>query len=198
MTDAELLNLVSQKVLSGGRKTTAQYVRDLMNAVIGNKINPVEFFIGSSSEYIAGDGTIKSFSDIDDFLKLDGSNSPSADINFGGKSIYNIDEIQDASSRTVLSATLRRFYDSAGHVFFDCDSFLFYGQGGQVSWDTWLRELPSADGSTSIKYSYNDRMQIYKDIKFDTESIGLILKDRTTSTYYRLYIDGAALALEAV
>lgn len=133
-----------------------------------------------------------------DFLKLDGTNSPSANIDFGGNSITNIDELRNAAGESVFSITLKRFYDSVGNIFFDADLFLFYGQGNTISWDTFNRELPSADGSLSIKYSYNDRVQLYKDIFFNSNSIGIILTDRSTATRYRLYIDSGSLAFEIV
>lgn len=123
-------------------------------------------------------------------LALDGSNSPTADIDFGGFGIEDMDEIRDASGVTVLSNVLRRFYASNGAVFFDCDAFWFFGQGGQVSYDTWLREQNSADGTTSIKFSFNDQVRIYKDISLDDDTTAYYIGPIAVDGSWRTRIDG--------
>jgi hypothetical protein len=69
----------------------------------------------------------------------------------------------------------------------------------------WMYSIPEASGTTRQSLGLSASMkgstgiwEFEKDIRFNIDTTGVVLKDRTTATNYRLYVDSGALLIEAV
>jgi hypothetical protein len=69
----------------------------------------------------------------------------------------------------------------------------------------WMYSIPGSSGTTRQSLGLSATMkgstgvwEFEKDLKFNEDTAGVILKDRTTATNYRLYVDSGALLIEAV
>jgi len=151
MTKQELIDEVLANILTGGRRTTAARTRsvffDLIDSLVvapsypfqfptsGPNVDDVLKFNGTNYVWSPGGGSGGGF------LALDGSNSPTNDIDWDYNSILNLFSLEgdgmalsmedgeffDDDMDIFFSANLRRLYNKAGTNVFDFDTNIKLG-----------------------------------------------------------------------
>ncbi len=59
MTSEELIAKIEELIKSGGRRTTAENVRELSELFVRSFLNLDDFFTSNESQYVAGNGTLQ-------------------------------------------------------------------------------------------------------------------------------------------
>lgn len=134
------------------------------------------------------------------YLKLDGTNTPSADYswttNLATTGILKVGQIDDSSDRISIDPNNRILYDSGGAAFVNWETYTLYDSPGVSSIDTDNRYLYDSLGNLAIDWSADGNINLDNN---DLATTGYLTAGVRGSTYYKiLATDGSTAETSAV